>query len=108
MNHGTWIENNKQYLDESSLENFFKDEMIEMDYYLKFGSVMWADIILYLDNPCEEIKLEAVTQNGEAIQYIDNPSEKVQLAAVKEDGYAIEYIENPSEKAQLAAVTQNR
>lgn len=46
----------------------------------------------------EEEKINAVTQDGGAIQYIYNPSEEVQLAAVKQNGYAIKYIHNPGEE----------
>ena len=45
-----------------------------------------------------EAQLEAVKQNGFAIEYIHNPSEDVQLEAVKKDGRAIKYIHNPSEE----------
>ena len=61
----------------------------------------------YIDNPTEELQLEAVRQDGSAIQYIENPSEQVQLEAVRQDGYAIEYIDNPTEELQLEAVRQN-
>ena len=36
-----------------------------------------------------------------------NLSEKRQLEAVKENGNAIEYIDNPSEEVQLEAIIQN-
>lgn len=42
----------------------------------------------------ENIQLEAVKQNGEAIQYIKNPSEQIQLFAVKQNGKAIKFIKN--------------
>jgi hypothetical protein len=61
----------------------------------------------------ENHQLEAVKQDGYAIQYIKNPSEQVQLEAIKQNGYAIQfiknpiyYIKNPSEQVQLEAVKQ--
>ena len=55
----------------------------------------------------EEVRLEAVQENGNKIRFITNPSEKVQLAAVKENGLSIQYITNPSEVVQLEAVKQD-
>ena len=46
-----------------------------------------------LYNKTEKELLEAVKENGYAIQYIHNPSEQVQLETVKKDGYAIQYID---------------
>ena len=46
-------------------------------------------------------ELEAVKQNGLAVQYIDNPSEEVQLEAVKQNGGAIKYIAKPSIKLRI-------
>ena len=51
--------------------------------------------------PSEQVQLEAVKQNGNAIQYIINPSEQIKLEAVKNNGYAIQYITNPSEQIKL-------
>ena len=52
----------------------------------------------------EEEQLEAVKQNGFAIQYIANPSEQVQLEAVTQYGRAIKWIASPSEQVQLEAL----
>ena len=60
-----------------------------------------------LSSQPEEVQLEAVKYDGNAIKYIENPSEAVQLEAIKENGYAIKYIENPSEAVQLEAVKRN-
>jgi len=46
--------------------------------------------------------LNAVKQNGHAIQFIKNPSEEVQLVAVNQNGNAIQYIKDPSKEVQLA------
>ena len=63
--------------------------------------------IKYIINPSEEIQLEAVKDDGFAMNYIKNPSKKVQMEAVKHDGYIICYIKNPSEDVQIEAVKQN-
>ena len=63
--------------------------------------------IRYIDNPSEEMQLEAVKKDGNAIKGIKKPSEKVQLEAVKEDWGTIEYIKNPSEAVQLEAAKRN-
>ena len=61
----------------------------------------------YIKNPSEAVQLAAVKQNGNAIRFIKNPSEAVQMAAVKQNGYAIYFIKNPSKAVQVAAVKQN-
>ena len=58
-------------------------------------------------NPSKKLQIEAVKKNGCAIRYVCNPSEKFQLMAVRKNGYAIQYIYNPSEEIQLEAVKQN-
>jgi len=63
--------------------------------------------IQFIKNPSEKVQLAAVSKNGYAIKYIKNPSEKVQITAVSKNGYVIEFIKNPSEKVQLAAINQN-
>ena len=55
----------------------------------------------------EAVQLEAVKQDGDALQYCVNPSEAVQLEAVKQYGDALQYCVNPSEAVQLEAVKQN-
>ena len=47
-----------------------------------------------------------VRKDGITIKYINNPSEEVQLEAVKENGYAIEQIHNPSDKVLQEAIKQ--
>ena len=66
-----------------------------------------GNAIEYIKNPSKEVQLEAVRENGYAIQWIENPSEEVQLAAVNQNWNAIRYIENPSEATQLKAVRKN-
>jgi len=60
-------------------------------------------VIQFIDNPSEEMQLEAVKENGYALYYIKNPSEKVKLEAVKQNGYVIKYIDSPSEEMKLIA-----
>ena len=56
-----------------------------------------------LENENEQEQLEAVKQDGYAIEFSKNPSEEVQLEAVKQNGYAIRFIKNPSEKVKKVA-----
>ena len=46
------------------------------------------------------MKLEAVKNNGYAIEFIKNPSEEVKLEAVKGNPWLIGYIANPTEKVK--------
>ena len=65
----------------------------------------------YIKNPSEAVQLEAVKNNGDAIEFIIkkgiNPSEAVQLEAVKKNGTFIKYIIeagiDPSEKVKALA-----
>jgi hypothetical protein len=63
-----------------------------------------------IENPSEEIQLEAVRQDGFAIKYLKgkNPSEKVQMEAVKQEPRAIGHIKNPSEGIQMEALKKDR
>ena len=63
--------------------------------------------IRFITNPSEEVQLAAVKQNGNAIQFIKNPSEKVQLEAVKQDGHVIKFIKNPSEEVLKTCLLSN-
>ena len=47
----------------------------------------------YLTYTEEEI-LEAVKQDGYALQFVKNQNEKICLEAVKQDGYALQFVEN--------------
>jgi hypothetical protein len=53
-----------------------------------------------------EICLEAVKQNGYALQYISNQTPEICLEAVKQNGYAIHYVINQTPEICLAAVKQ--
>jgi len=67
--------------------------------------------IVYIKEPTEKVKLEAVKNSPYAIEYIENPSEQVQLEAVKQNGFIIRRIYKmgiePSEQVQLGAVKKN-
>jgi hypothetical protein len=65
----------------------------------------WA--IQFIKDPSEEVQLEAVRQNGYAIRFIKDPSEEMKLEAVRQNGYAIQFIKDPSETVQLEAVRSN-
>jgi hypothetical protein len=68
-----------------------------------------ASNIMFIDNPSEEVQLNAVKtpQHAYVIKYIDNPTEKVQMYVVKKDGTLIKYIDNPSYEVQNVAIKQN-
>ncbi|HRN71455.1 MAG TPA: DUF4116 domain-containing protein [Candidatus Woesebacteria bacterium] len=85
-----------QFMDEKDREVIFNE------FNKKYPEVFGKHIVF-----SEKVQLEAVKENGWAIQYIKNPSEKLQLEAVKQNGYVIRYIKNPSEKLQLEAVKQD-
>jgi len=69
-----------------------------------------SDGIKFIQNPSENVQLEAVKKYGYAIKYIIEkgivPSEDVQLTAVKQDGNAIQYIKKPSENVQMESIKQ--
>jgi hypothetical protein len=64
-------------------------------------------MIVFIDNPEEGLKLEAVTIKPESIKYIPNPTEEVQIRAVVKNGILIKHIENPSENVQLTAIEKD-
>ena len=63
--------------------------------------------IQYINNPCLEIQLAAVSENGFNIRYIKTPGLEVQLTAVNKNGYSICYIKTPYYEVQLAAIQKN-
>ena len=83
------------------LSDLYLSHLIYLFLYYRRRIIMEKKLI------SEKVQMEAVKQNGYAIEFIDNPSEEVQLAAVKENGRSIKYIKNPSEQAQLEAVEQD-
>jgi hypothetical protein len=83
----------------ADLENDNEKELLEAVKQNGFA-------IQFIKNPSEALKMAAVKQNGFAIQFIKNPSEAVQKAAVQQAGYAIKFINNPSEAVKKAALKQ--
>lgn len=67
-----------------------------------------GEALKFIDNSTEKVKLEAVKQNGSAIQYIkpEDQTEEMRLVAVKESGYSLAYIkpEDQTEEMQLKAI----
>jgi urease gamma subunit len=88
-----------------------KEELISFQYHkgIQLEAVKQNGFaIQYIHNPDKEIQLEAVKENGHVLIYIYNPDKDVQLEAVKEDGQAIQYVYNPDKDVQMEAVKQNR
>ena len=63
--------------------------------------------IQLIKNPSKAVQMATVKQNVLTIYHIKNPSEAVQMAAVNQEGLAIRHIKNPSEAVQMAAVKQD-
>lgn len=61
----------------------------------------------YVKDQTEEICLEAVKQNGYALQYVNEQTEEICLEAVKKNGCALEYVKDQTEEICLEAVKQN-
>ena len=60
-----------------------------------------------INSKSKEEQIEFIKQNiGFIIGYIENPCLEVQLAAVNQDGYCIEHINNPGYEVQLAAIQE--
>ena len=53
------------------------------------------------------VALEAVKQNGYALQYVKDQTEAVALEAVKQNGYALRYVKDQTEAVALEAVKQD-
>lgn len=71
-----------------------------------FADGIWHNI-WYIENPSEEVCLEAVKRDPETIRYIRNPSEKIYIAAVTRDPRILDLIRNQTEKICLAAVNKD-
>jgi len=50
--------------------------------------------------------LEAVKQNGNALQFVAEQTEEICLEAVKQEGYVLRYVAEQTEEICLAAVKQ--
>jgi hypothetical protein len=66
-----------------------------------------GELIGFIDNPSEELRLVVVKKRPSSIKYIQNPTEEVGLAVVEKDPYSIKYIQNPTERVQLTAVEKD-
>ena len=81
----------------------FKEKVIE-----EYGEEEWKEIensyVYKIYTAPEEEQIEAVKQDGCAIEYINNPSEEVQLKAVKQVGDTIRDINNPTDKVIKEAI----
>ena len=51
--------------------------------------------------------LEAVKQDGHALQYVKDQTEAVALEAVKRNGHALRYVKDQTEAVALEAVKQD-
>ena len=88
--------------DESKVKD--EEEVVLNEYYL--GAVEYDPWALeYIENPSEEIQIQALKKNSNVFKLIDNPSEEVQKVAVQLNAYNIGNIENPSEEIQKLAVS---
>jgi hypothetical protein len=61
----------------------------------------------YVTEQTEQICLEAVKQNGYALQYVTEQTEQICLEAVKQNGDALRYVNEQAEQICLEAVKQN-
>jgi hypothetical protein len=57
-----------------------------------------------VEHQTEEICLEAVRQNGWALEFVENQTEEICLEAVRDTGYALQFVENQTEAICLEAV----
>ena len=83
------------------LSDWFDLDSFEVQYALVRKDPI---LLIYLKEPDEGLKLEAVHIDPTMIKYIFRPSEEVQLLAVSKDGILIGVIVDPSEQVQLAAI----
>lgn len=51
--------------------------------------------------------LEAVKQDGYALQYVKNQTPEICIEAVKQDGYALRFVNNQTPEICIEAVKQN-
>ena len=63
-----------------------------------------AYIFLYIENPTDELCLEAVRNNGCALAYIQNPTREMCLEAVKNSGSALQYVPSKFLKDDLKEI----
>ena len=56
----------------------------------------WREL-QYIENQTEEMCLEAVKQNGYALEYVENQTEEICFEAVKQNGRALQFVKNQTE-----------
>lgn len=61
-------------------------------------------LIRFVENPTDEMKFTAVSNNGRAIQFIENASDELKMLAIKRHRKAIDFIENPTPEMMIAAL----
>lgn len=96
----------REYLVSCGIDLVEKEERAFEKLYLQQVKAFGEDI-KYIDNPTEEMQIEAVTQNALNIKYINNPTEKVQFLSIEEDINNISLIQNPKESVQIFVVSKN-
>ena len=64
-------------------------------------------LIKDIDNQYKEVCLEAVKQNGEALEYVKEQTPEICIAAVKQNGDALQYVKEQTKEICLEAVKQN-
>ena len=126
--HRSENNNNKNYITEKVWLEIIKKRPDIIEYMAKKGyplskkiqlaavkqdGLLIGTIMKYDKNITEEVKQEAMKQNGSAIKYLIGKgeiSEEVKLEAVKQNGSAIKYLIGKgeiSEEVKLEAVKQN-
>ena len=59
----------------------------------------------YVQTQTEAICMEAVKQNGYVLQYVQTQTEAICMEAVKQDGYALQYVQKDIFTKHLVEVT---
>lgn len=60
--------------------------------------------IKYIENPSEQVQIQAVKSDGKSIYCIDKPSLAVQVAAVRERGTALQMMDDPPDEVIFEAL----
>ena len=74
---------------------------------LKQSSHTSEDIFKDIIIQTEKICIEAVKQNGYALDYVKDQTETICIEAVKQNGDALQYVKNQTETICIEAVKQN-
>ena len=87
-------------LKENSYEYFTKEDSLEA--VIEEGSALQ-----FVKNQDKDICLEAVKKYGTALRYVKNQDKDICLEAVREDGHALQYVKNQDKDICLEAVKQD-